>query len=43
MGFLYLFQYSAPAPTNTFAALTVTPSGLVTVWIYTGNNTWQQE
>jgi len=46
VGFLYVFQYTGSA-NNSFGALTVTPSGLVTVWMYSGqdangNDYWSQ-
>ncbi len=41
VGFRYKFQY-AGSNGNTYAAVTVTPSGLVSVWLYSGT-TWGQQ
>jgi hypothetical protein len=41
VGFLYELQYTGGSG-NTYAAISVTPSGLVSVWLYSGS-TWAQE
>ena len=41
VGFLYEFRYTG-ANGNTYAAVAVTPAGLVSVWMYNGSS-WQQE
>lgn len=41
VGFLYLLQYTG-SNGNTYAAVTVTPSGLVTVWLNSGTS-WSQQ
>jgi type II secretory pathway pseudopilin PulG len=44
VGFLRVFQYTT-STNNSFAALSVTPAGLVTVWLYdnSGGGTWAQQ
>ena len=41
VGFLYELRYTG-ANGNTYAAVAVTPAGLVSVWLYNGSS-WQQE
>jgi type II secretory pathway pseudopilin PulG len=41
VGFLYELRYSG-ASASTYAAVAVTPAGLVSVWLYNGSS-WQQE
>jgi len=41
VGFLYLLRY-AGSNSNTYAAVSVTPAGLVTVWLYNGSS-WAQQ
>lgn len=40
VGFLYEFQYASSSG-KSYAAVSVTPAGLVTVWLYSGS-TWGQ-